>query len=84
MSAIEQVTWVIKVGAFYNSSYIQCNSMQFYQNNPFSTTMELHYKYNHNVMLSLLIFIHPLNLTHGSMKSFGLKNEHLLWLLMMV
>jgi hypothetical protein len=34
--------------------------MQLCQNDSFLTTMQFHYKYNHNVMLMLLIFIRPL------------------------
>jgi hypothetical protein len=46
----------------YNSLYIRCNSLQFCQNNSFLTNMQFHYNYNHNVMLTLLIFIHPLKI----------------------
>jgi hypothetical protein len=34
--------------------------LQFYQNNSFSITMQFHYNYTHDVMLTSLIFIHPL------------------------
>jgi hypothetical protein len=34
--------------------------LQFYLNNSFSIIMQFHYNYSHNVMLTLLIFIHPL------------------------
>jgi hypothetical protein len=34
--------------------------LQIYQNNSFSTTMQLHYNYTHDVMLTSLIVIHPL------------------------
>jgi hypothetical protein len=44
----------------YHSPYIQCNSLQFYQNNLFSTIMQLHYKCTHDIMLALLIVIHLL------------------------
>jgi hypothetical protein len=50
-----------------NSSYIWCNSMQLItiplqlcQNNSFSTIMQVHYNYCHNIILTLLIFIHSL------------------------
>jgi hypothetical protein len=33
--------------------------LQLYGNNSFSTSMKLH-NYNHDIMLTLLIFIHPL------------------------
>ncbi len=42
------------------SVYIRCNSLQFYQTNPFSNTMQLHYNYTHDVMLTSLIVIHLL------------------------
>jgi hypothetical protein len=35
--------------------------LQFYQNNSFSTTMQLHYNYTHDAMLTSLIVIHLLN-----------------------
>jgi len=54
--------------------------------------MQLHYNYNHNVMLTLLIFIHLLKIDtwHNDefwIKFFFLKSidlPRLLWLLMMV
>ncbi len=48
-----------------NSLYIRCNSLQFCCNNYFSTTMQLPYDNNHNVML-MSLFIHPskLNMWH--------------------
>jgi hypothetical protein len=36
----------------YSSLYIQYNSLQLNQNNPFSTTMQLHYNYTYDVMLT--------------------------------
>jgi hypothetical protein len=63
-----------------NSPYIWCNSiqliiilLQFCQNNSFSTIMQVHYNYSHNIILTLLIFIHSLNLTCGTMRIFGCK-----------
>jgi hypothetical protein len=53
-----------------NSSYVQCNSLQFNlqfsQNNSFSTIIQFHYNYTHDVMLRSLIVIHLLksNLWH--------------------
>jgi hypothetical protein len=43
-----------------NSLYIWCNSLQRNQNYSFSTTMQFHYNYTHNVMLMSLIVIHLL------------------------
>jgi hypothetical protein len=47
--------------------------LQLCWNNSFSTTMQFHYNYSFNIMLTLLICIHQLNLTHGTMKIFGFK-----------
>jgi hypothetical protein len=33
--------------------------------------MQLHYNYTHDVILTSLIVIHILNMTHGIMKNFG-------------
>jgi len=49
--------------------------LQLCQNNSFSTTMQFHYNYNHNVMLTMPIFMHPLKF--GIMKILGLKNYFL-------
>jgi hypothetical protein len=59
VSANEQIAWVAKLQNC-NSSYIWCNSLQFNQNNSFSTTMQFHYNCTHNVMLMSLITIHLL------------------------
>jgi hypothetical protein len=45
--------------------------LQFSQNNSFLTTIQLHYNYTHDVMLTSLIVIHLLNLTCDIMKIFG-------------
>jgi hypothetical protein len=46
------------------SLHIQCNSLQlnykFYQHNSFSTIMQLHYDYTHDVILMSFIVIHLL------------------------
>jgi hypothetical protein len=47
--------------------------LQLSQNNSFSTIIQLHYYYTHDVMLVSLIVIHLLNLTHDIMKIFGLS-----------
>jgi hypothetical protein len=60
VSVIKQVAWVAKVITHHIYIYIVqfiAVLLQLYQNNSFSTTMQFHY--NHNVMLTLLIFIHP-------------------------
>jgi hypothetical protein len=50
--------------------------------------MQLHYNYNHNVMLMQVIFIHPLKFDTWHYEDFWInffKNidlHHLLWLLM--
>jgi hypothetical protein len=36
--------------------------LQLCQNHSFSTIVQLHYNSNHNIMLTLVIFIHPLKL----------------------
>jgi len=44
-----------------NSLYLyNATQLQFNQNNSFSTTMQLHYNYTHDVMLMSLIVIHLL------------------------
>jgi hypothetical protein len=43
-----------------NSLYILCNTLQFYQNNSFSTIMQLFYNCTHDVMMMWLIVIHLL------------------------
>jgi hypothetical protein len=52
MSAIEQVTRNA-THRIYNHMLMQliATKLQFYHNNFFSTTMQLPYDYNHNVML---------------------------------
>jgi hypothetical protein len=57
-----------------NSSYIQCNSLQLYQNDSFSTTMQLHYNCTRYDMLTSLIIIHSFfNVTRGIMNFFDIK-----------
>jgi hypothetical protein len=51
-----QVAWVVIV---YMMQLI-VTQLQLYQNNSFSTTMQLHYNCTHGVMLTLLIVIHLL------------------------
>ncbi len=69
---------------------IWCNSLQLYQNNSFSTTMQLYYNYTHDVMLMSLIVIHLLKSNMWHYEFFWhiyIQNIDLhrsLWLLMMV
>jgi hypothetical protein len=67
LSVIEQVAWLI----IYTMQLIAIQ-LQLCQNNSFSTTMQFHYNYNHNVIFILPIFIHSLKF--GIMKNFGSKN----------
>jgi hypothetical protein len=52
-------------------------ALQFNWNNLFSTTLQFHYNYNHNIMLTLLIFIHPLKFDtwHNSKLPYGVLIE---------
>jgi hypothetical protein len=65
--------------------------LQFRQNNLFATIMQLHYNSTHDVILTLTIVIHILNLTCSIMNIFwhNLFSQNIdlhcpLWLLMMV
>jgi len=65
--------------------------LQFNQNNSFSTTIQLHYNYTHDVMLTSLIVIHLLKFnTWHYEKNWTLKNfqnidlHRSLWLLTIV
>ncbi len=51
-----------KVATHCISMQLIAIQLQLCQNHSFSTIMELHYNYSHNVMLTLVIFIHPLKL----------------------
>ncbi len=63
--------------------------LQLYGNNLVSTSMQLH-NYNHNIMLPLLIFIHPLKFDMWHYDDFwiilflNIDLHCLVWLLMMV
>jgi hypothetical protein len=45
--------------------------LQFNQNNSFSTTIQLHYNYTHDVMLKSLIIIHLLKSNTWHYENFG-------------
>jgi hypothetical protein len=47
--------------------------LQFNQNNSFSTTIQLHYNYTHDVMLTSLIVIHLLKYDTWHYEDFGHK-----------
>ncbi len=74
MSVIKQATWIVRIvthriyyAIHYNSIATQ---LQLYWNNSFSTTMQFYYNYGHNVMMMLLIFIHPLKCETWHYKKF--------------
>jgi hypothetical protein len=56
-----------------NSTYIWCNSLQLNQNNSFSTTIQLHYNYTHDVRVMSLIVIHLLK--------YGMWHYEIFWTL---
>jgi hypothetical protein len=72
-----------------NSSYIQCNSLQLYQNNSFSTTMQIHYNCPHYDMLMSLVIVHSLKCDTWHYEKIDIKIiffsnidlRHSLWLL---
>jgi len=77
MSVIGQVVWVARVVTHYIYGATQFNLLQ------------LHYNYNHNIILMLLIFTHPLEFDtqhyEDLIKFFWSIDFHrLLWLLMTV
>jgi hypothetical protein len=47
--------------------------LQLCYNHPISTIMQLHYNYSHNIMLSLVIFIHPIKLNMWQYEDFWIK-----------
>ncbi len=70
-----QVTWIAKLQLIVYIVQLIVTQLQLNQNNSFSTTIQLHYNYTHNVMLMSLIVIHLLNLTCDIMKVFGHKKN---------
>jgi hypothetical protein len=83
----QKVARLAKLQPIVYTVQIIATQLQLCQNHSFSTTMQLHYNYNHNVILTLVIFIHPsIKIWHMALwKKFDLKKfdlHHLLWLLM--
>jgi hypothetical protein len=62
VSVIQQVAWVVKLQLTIYVVQLIATQLQVGQNHSFSTIMQFHYNYNHNIMLTLVIFIHPLKL----------------------
>ncbi len=58
--------------------------LQFNPNNSFSIIMQLLYNYTHDVMLTSLIVIHLLNLTHDNVKIFKHKIDFLFEILISI
>ncbi len=59
-SANGQVAWVAKLQLIIYTMQLIAIQLQLYQNNSFSTIMQLHYNYTHDVMLTSSIVIHLL------------------------
>jgi len=55
MNVIKQIAKVAKL-------QLIVTQLQLCRNHSFSTIVQLHYNYNHNIMLTLIFFIHPLKL----------------------
>jgi hypothetical protein len=60
MSAIGQITRAAKVAIIVYTMQLITTQLQLCHNNSFSTTMQLPYDYNNNIMLTSF-FIHPSN-----------------------
>jgi hypothetical protein len=58
MSYNEQVAWIAKLQLTIYMVQLIATQLQFNQNNSFSTTIQLHYDYTHDVMMMSLIVIH--------------------------
>jgi hypothetical protein len=93
MNVIGQITWIAKLQRTVYMVKLIAIQLQINQNNLFSTVMQLHYNYTHDVMFTSLIVIHPLkfNMWHyedfWTYKLFYFWNidlHHPLWLLMIV
>jgi hypothetical protein len=55
-----QIALIIKLKfSIYMLQFI-VTQLPLYQNNSFSTPMQFHYNYTHDIMLTSLIIIHPL------------------------
>ncbi len=59
-SVNEQVAWVVEFQLTIYTVQLIATQLQVYQNNSFSTIMQLHYNCTHDVMLTSLIVIHLL------------------------
>jgi len=75
VSANKQVAWIAKLQLIIYTVQFIATQLQLSQNNSFSTTMQLHYNYTHDVILMLLIVIHILkfNTWHYKKLTFFLK-----------
>jgi hypothetical protein len=60
MSVNKQVAWVIELQLTIYTMQFIATQLQFIQNNSFSTIIQLHYNYTHDVMMMSLIAIHLL------------------------
>jgi len=60
VSVNEQVAWVAELQLTVYTVQFIVTQLQFSQNNSFSTIIQLHYNYTHDVMLMSLIVIHLL------------------------
>ncbi len=90
MNVNEQVTWNAKLQlTIYMVQFIVV-PLQLSQNNSFSTIIQLHYNYTHDVMLMSIIIIHLLkfNTWHYedflTLKKFNIDFHRLLWFLMTI
>jgi hypothetical protein len=86
LSVIKQVAWVVQLQLIIYVVQLIATRLQLCRNHSFSTIMQLHYNYSHNVMLTLLIFIHTLKLDMWHYEDFwiffwNIDFHHLLWLL---
>jgi hypothetical protein len=59
-NANEQVAWIVEFQFTVYAMQLITTQLQFYQNNSFSTIMQLHYNCTHDGMLMSLIVIHLL------------------------
>ncbi len=60
MSSNKQVARIAKLQLIIHTVQLITTQLQLGQNNYFSTTIQLHYNYTHDVMLTSLIVIHLL------------------------
>jgi len=62
VNVIKQIAWVVELQLIIYMVQLIAIQLQLCRNHTFSTTMQPHYNYSHDVMLTLIIFIHPLKL----------------------